>query len=432
MNNKKKQLVFILFLVSFLAHSQSDAKKDSLSIKKIIKDVDIDFYGFLRHDIMYDSRQTVDVREAAVVMWGKDVDKDINGKDINSAHQFQMLSILSRAGIKIQGPMLFGAKVNGILEGDYFGNAESGINEFRLRHAWITFNWGKTQIGVGQFWHPLTIPQIFPGTVNFSGGAPYMPYNRNPQIRLTQKLSDKFNMIVTVLSQRDFTADTSPYINSGVPSANLQFNYSSPNFIIGVAGHYENVRPQIKSGTSGIYSDERLNSISGMLYSRLETNIMTAKAEATLAQNAASFIMLGGFVGYTPQNGKVETYNTMNTQAYWIDLTAKTKKIVPGLFVGYSKNDGVDDPNYDNTVIARAYGFPSQVGGIGAGDGGRTINEIYRIAPRVEYVSKHVKFGFEVEYSSAEWGDADNSGRAVSNIDTTENTRLIFATVYTF
>jgi hypothetical protein len=45
---------------------------------------------------------------------------------------------------------------------------------------------------------------------------------------------------------------------------------------------------------------------------------------------------------------------------------------------------------------------------------------------------KKLKFGLEVEYSVAEWGDADNSGRAVANLNLVPNTRVLFSTTYTF
>ncbi|MNT01822.1 hypothetical protein D3C72_1363060 [compost metagenome] len=83
-------------------------------------------------------------------------------------------------------------------------------------------------------------------------------------------------------------------------------------------------------------------------------------------------------------------------------------------------------------VKAKSYGFASAVGGIGAGTGARTINYIYRLAPRVEMPFKKLKFGLELEYSVAEWGDADNSGRAVANLDLVHNTRVLFSTTYTF
>lgn len=437
-----KKTLFSLISVgcSLISHSQNNnsVSQDTLkpNIVQSIKDkqIDVKLYGFIRQDITFDTRQTVDVREGSVLMWPADVKFDKNNHDINSASQLQMLAILSRVGLKISMNDILNAKASGLIEGDYFGNAESGINEFRLRHAWISLDWKKTQLGIGQYWHPLTIPEMFPFTVNFSGGAPYMPFNRNPQVRLSQKLNQNLTVQATVLSQRDFTANTLPYINSSIPATNLQFQYKTSKFLAGIAGHFEQVRPKISSGTENLYSNERANSFTTMAFVKYITNPLTIKAQATLAQNAGSFIMLGGFVGYTPENGGLEVYETMNTQSYWLDIAGNGNKWIPGLFVGYSKNNGTSENNYSsaNGYKAAAYGFPATVSGIGAGNGSRTINYIYRIAPRIEFKAKNLKFGLETEYSFAQWGDANFRGTANHNLNNVDNLRVNFATTLTF
>mgnify|MGYP005823350425 CR=1 FL=1 len=425
-----------LLLTTMLVNAQEIIKKKdsiiAIELQKREPLFAVNFSGFIRHDVIFDSRQTVDVREAAVVLWGKDVDFDTNGKDRNSASKFQMLDVLSRAGVKVSVPDVLGAKTAGFLEGDFFGNAESGINQFRLRHAWITLDWKKTQLGIGQFWHPLTIPEMFPGVVNFSGGAPYMPYNRNPQIRLTQKLNNHFNLILAAVAQRDFTSNTAPYRNSSIPSGHVQVNYKNKDVLVGLASHFEQIRPKTGSGLTNDFSNERANSVSVMAFGRFETKPMTIKAEAMYGENATSFIMLGGYVGYTPTTGPgLETYSTMATQSFWIDLTGKTKKIIPGFFAGFSQNDGANNPISGKAV---AYGFSNAVGGIAASGNAttRTINYIYRLAPRIEVPIKNLKFGLEAEYSAAEWGNADNSGRAVSDLNLVGTWRVLFATVLKF
>ncbi len=394
----------------------------------------INYYGFIRNDIMFDTRQTVDVREGTVLMWPSDVSFDQNGKDINASSQFHMLSILSRAGIKFSMSNILNARVDGLLEGDFFGNAEGGINEFRLRHAWITLNWKTTQLGVGQYWSPLTVPEMLPGAINCSGGAPYMPFNRNPQIKLTQKLTDRLSVIATALSQRDFTSNTAPYINSSTPSANLQLQYKTDKILLGAAGHFEHIRPKLSSGTLNLASNQQLNSVTAMAYAKYTSKPVTVKAQAVLAQNAGSFIMLGGYIGYTPNDGGVEVYKTMHTQSYWIDIAGNGKTWIPGLFAGYSKNNGAKQNQYDAAggYKAVAYGFPATVSGVGAGNGSRTINYIYRIAPRIDYQIKKLKFGFEAEYSFAQWGDGNFNGVATNNLNNIDNLRLLFATTFSF
>ncbi|WP_407404358.1 hypothetical protein [Chryseobacterium sp.] len=104
----------------------------------------INFYGFIRHDAFYDTRQNIGAGENIVMLYPKDRLMYVNGEDINNAPKFHMLSILLRAGITVNGPEILGAKTNGILEGEFFGATEGGFNEFRLRHAYVTSDWKNT------------------------------------------------------------------------------------------------------------------------------------------------------------------------------------------------------------------------------------------------------------------------------------------------
>lgn len=428
MNLKNIAVLTGMLLTAGLINAQ-----DTKNIKTEKKETlfDVKFYGFIRHEAAFDSRQTVDAREGNLLFWGKDVNFDKNGTDINSASKFQMSSIISRVGVKITAPDVLNAKVSGILEGDFFGTTDA--NAFRLRHAYITLDWKNTQLGFGQYWHPLTNVDMLPGVINFSGGAPYMPFNRNPQIRLTQKLSDKFNLIVAAVSQRDLTSNTAPYINNSFPAGHIQVNYKTKNVLLGVAGHFEQIHPTLSVGTGAnlLASNERVSSSTYMAYARFDTKAVLIKAEATLAQNGGSFAMLGGYVGYTPITPGVDKYSTMNTQSYWIDLSGKGKKIVPGFFAGFSQNDGV---NSVFSGVTKAYGLANTLGGIAASGNTtpRTINYIYRLAPRVEVPLKNLKFGLETEYSLSQWGNANADGRATLNESLVGNWRILFATTLRF
>lgn len=53
-----------------------DSVKQSLISKAKELPVELKFYGFIRQDLMYDTRQTVDVREGSVLMWAADAKFD--------------------------------------------------------------------------------------------------------------------------------------------------------------------------------------------------------------------------------------------------------------------------------------------------------------------------------------------------------------------
>jgi len=429
-------------LLFYQTHAQQNFPKqnqsDTLSALEKVKvpnnsKVSVDFYGFIRHDAFFDSRQVIGAGENLVPLYPSDIVKDVNGEDINAASQFHMLSVLSRAGVKLKGPEVLNAKTSGLLEGEFFGSSEAGINQFRVRHAYITLDWEKTQLGIGQFWHPMVVLECLPNVVNYSTGSPIFALNRNPQVRLTQKLNSKFKVMAAAISQRDFTPDNTAYRNASMPSMHLQFQYKSEKFVAGIAQQYENLRPQLSttSGETLLASNERVHSFTTMAYASLKTKPLKISSAIMLAQNAASLVMLGGYVGYS-RPGEVDVFETMNTRSAWIDFQQlTTKKIALGLYLGGVKNAGVNNPV--EGAIATTYGVTSAWGAVSATEGDRTINHLYRVVPRVDFnLNKSLKFRFEIERTSAEWADAQIDATGIGNEITATNYRFHVATFFTF
>jgi len=145
----------------------------------------ISFSGFVKSDIIYDSRQTVALREGHFLLYPAPESLDKNNDDINAKSNFNILSIQTCLTSKITAPDAFGAKTSGQFEGEFFGNTDGDINGFRLRHAFVKLDWTNLSLLVGQTWHPMFITEMFPAVVSFNTGAPFQPFSRNPQIRLT-------------------------------------------------------------------------------------------------------------------------------------------------------------------------------------------------------------------------------------------------------
>ncbi|WP_312089345.1 DcaP family trimeric outer membrane transporter [Chryseobacterium sp.] len=443
MNRTKKSLLITLCLlgvvnISAQNQQESEKKSDSLAIIQTKtaeaskeSSVKVNFYGFIRHDAFYDTRQNIGAGENIVPLYPKDRALDINGVDINDAPKFHMLSVVSRAGINVKGPEVLGAKTNGILEGEFFGSTEAGINEFRLRHAYVTLDWKITQLGVGQYWHPMVILDCLPNVVNYSTGSPIFALNRNPQIRLTQKLNENFKIIAAINSQRDFTPNTTPYRDSGLPSSHLQIQYKSKSFVAGLAGQYEILRPQLSSGNPPIVNKETVKSFTALAYARVITKPLMVSASVMMAQNAASLVMLGGFVGYSAP-GTYDLYRTMNTRSAWIDFQQTTdKKIAFGLYAGIVKNMGANNPVEDR--VSTSYGVTTSWGAVSATKGARSVDQLWRVVPRVDWsLSKTIKLRFEVENTVARWGDAQNNGRGIGNDFNATNNRFHLATFFMF
>ncbi|MBE3111850.1 MAG: hypothetical protein IMZ46_15320 [Acidobacteria bacterium] len=159
----------------------------------------ISISGFVKTDIFYDSRQTVSIREGHYLLFPKGPLLDPEGGDLNGRANFNILSVQTRLVGKITGPDALGAKTSACIEAEFFGTSDADVNGFRLRHGYLKLNWAKSELMVGQFWHPMFITESFPDVVSFDTGAPFQPFNRSPQVRYT-RMFGKVSLVATALA----------------------------------------------------------------------------------------------------------------------------------------------------------------------------------------------------------------------------------------
>ncbi|WP_206170543.1 hypothetical protein [Spirosoma pollinicola] len=384
------------------------------------------FSGFVRNDFSIDSRQNTLLREASVDLYPKDKQLDIDGKDINAVTNTNMLAINSRLGMAFSGPDAFGAKVSGLLEMEFFGPSDAAVGAVRLRHAWAKLDWSKRQIAFGQFWHPLFVPEVFPGVINFNTGIPFQPFNRSPQIRLTEHLSKNVHLIIAAIAQRDFTsiginAGSSEYLrNSAVPNMHAQLQYKSDRFVAGAAFDYKLLKPRLSVGSGATLrvSNATVGSTAMMVYMKAVGKSVTFKAEAMTGSNMTDHVMLGGYLAYGV-NGIETSYKPTKITSVWADLSGNGKVVVPGIFFGYCTTSGADI----NAIAA--YGRGIALSGRGA------INDLMRVSPRVEFIAGKFKIGTELEITSAAYGTSTSDAK-VSDTESFTNTRLLLTTTYAF
>lgn len=398
----------------------------------------VKLYGFVRHDLMYDTRQVISARpsvQGELLLYPANISKDANGKDINAASSFDMLSIGSRFGLNITGPDAFGAKTSGMIEAEFFGNANGNENVLRLRHAYAKLDWAKTQLGFGQFWHPLFSTDCFPGTISYNTGIPFQPLARNPQIRLTQKLSKDINLIIAALGQAEAfvspgsstgtalgsAAASQTFLNDGgLPNMHAQLQYKTKPFVAGVAVDYKQLRPALKatSGTSTVSVSDKVKSTTLEVYAKYTGKSVIVKAEYVKGQNMYDHLMFGGYLAYGTSPSV--SYKPMGVTTYWAEISGTSTKVIPGLFFGYGKNDGASATGavatYARSVAA----------------GGASIDNAMRVAPRCEFVSGKFKFGTEIEYTTATYGTAGTDGKVSGTTDKVSNTRFLFTTTFSF
>ena len=73
----KKLIIILLLLSSSIIYAQDKKEEQKFGIS---------LTGFVKTDLYYDSRQTVNIREGHFLLYPDNEKPDLNGKDISSSH----------------------------------------------------------------------------------------------------------------------------------------------------------------------------------------------------------------------------------------------------------------------------------------------------------------------------------------------------------
>lgn len=412
----------------------SAAIQDSLSTSKLPQGVApkekvFVFTGFIKYDLFADTRQVVNAREGLVSIYPESRDYDADGRDINRGLNVNMLSIHSRLGVSANGPIVFNAQTSGLVEADFYGNANShfsDLNGLRLFNAYIDFRWQATELRVGQDWHPMSVREFFPNTVSFSAGAPFHPMSRNPQVRI-RHTAGGFSITGAVLSQRDFTS-TGPdgpgshYLrHAGLPNIHLQLQYGRDTAILsGGAGidHKRLIPARFTVNAAGerFKSNRSVSSVSLTGFMKVKTDRLALTAQGVYAQNGYDLLMLGGYAEkLTTDNFTGEKrYANLHVVSLWADAATEMGGFQFGAFLGYTKNLGAGE------AIGATYSR------------GENIGWIYRASPRISYTVGAVGVALEGEYTVAGYGTPKGQGKADRSGSPVANFRSLVSVKYVF
>jgi len=296
----------------------------------------IRFSGFIRTDVLYDTRQTESLREGHFLIYPLNEEADAEGNDVHAGANLNILAVQTRLTGSVDGPPAFGAKTSGLIEGSFFGNSNSDINGFRLRHAFLNLKWRNSGVLIGQFWHPMFVTDVFPGTVSFNTGAPFQPFSRNPQVRYVRTFG-RLDLLAAALSQRDFTSSgpagsSSAYLrNAAVPNLHLQFQLKSARTFFGLGGDWKLLKPRLIT-EKAYQTDETVSSFSFLAFAKLIAGRWTWKLEGISGQNMTDHLMLGGYAAgdIDGETGR-ETYRPTGVGSVWTDISV-AGKVSAGFF----------------------------------------------------------------------------------------------------
>jgi len=388
--------------------------------------VRFDISGFVKSDIFFDSRQNVEALEGLLLIFPKDIELDENGRDINANSSWGMVDIATRVRGKIKGPDVLGAKLTGLVEVDWTGIAgKSTTSRVRLRHAYSKLSWENTEILFGREWHPMFVKEVYPSVMSLNTGIPFQPFNRSPMLQISHRIG-KLKLIGAAISQSDYLSSgldgkSNQYIrNSNIPNLHLQLQYKPGNFLLGAALDYKSIMPRTSTESlinenAVFVTNEKVNTYALMGFFKYQSQKLELKAKAIYGQNLSESIMPGGYgVSALDSITGFEEYTPFNHVYTWGNIIYGNKTKF-GLFAGYTKNLGTENP-----IVGDVYGMALD------------IDYIYRIAPNISHTFNKLMLAIELEYTVAAYGDDADNYMNYTTSHEVSNTRVMFSVFHYF
>ena len=393
------------------------------------------FYGFVRNEFFVDTYKGLDAAYELFYVAPLYTGKDANGKDLNKQTSSNLSAIASRLGVNVSGPEVFNAKTNATIEVDFGGIVKTEPTLLRIRQAFVSLNWQKSSLLVGQTWHPFWGA----GTAQVSGlntGAPFQAFNRSPQVRYTQNAGDfRFGLSAVYESQyASKTFESSVYTsanqaqrNGAIPEFALTVAFVKGNFQAGIGGQMKRLKPyMITTGTDGKFvSDEYLTTYGAMAYIYYQDPKLAIVAKNYYGQNLSHLTILGGYgVKTFNENTGARTFTPFTTNSSLLNIVYGTKWQA-GMTLGLTKNLGTKDPLYSTNSPA----FNTITGGLLP-----EIKDLYRVAPHLSLNVSAFKFILEYELTSAKYGEGelDYSDGIFKGSHTATNNRFALTMMYIF
>ena len=397
------------------------------------KKISIDFYGFVRNDFYYESRQSMTSAAGLFHLIPLDEKPNGLGEDLAAVPSVKLLSTATRFGLRMKGPDVWGATASARLEGDFdgFSSTDTRSNTMlRLRQGWIKLAWEKTDLLVGQTWHPM-FGDVVPSVLSLATGSPFQPFNRSPQVRIDYKVNKAFKAYLSGLYQMQFlsvgpSGASADYVkNAMLPEFYAGFDYAKDGWLAGAGASFMQLRPRILGQKTVEISGEQkvidtkvsdnISSLSFNAFVQYAKGKFAIKAKSIYGQNMGHLLLMGGYgISEVNSDGSCE-YANLNNSTSWLNVTYGNK-YQAGLFLGYSKNLGSSE-----ALVANPYVF-----------GFNNIDQVYRIAPQISYNLKHWQFGVEYEMTGVSYGKLDFTDGKVKNTHNVNNNRVAGVMVYYF
>ena len=383
------------------------------------KVVKTEIYGFVRNYFTYDSRSCVQSNEGLFNMLPNDVNYGANEEDLNAIPSVRFLSMTTRFGLNVTGPEIWGAKSTAKIESDFCGASSGTAFNLRIRQAYAKLAWEKSDVLVGQAWHPMS-GDLMPEVFSLATGAPFNPFNRSPQVRYNYAPVKGLSLTAAALYQYQYgsvgldgkTSNTYSR-NALVPELFVGMTAKGKQLSGGFGVNASTIAPRVTNGTTRV--DERLTSYSAMVFGSLKVDYLTVRAKATYGQNTSHMQQPTGFGIVEKFYSGLNNYESMQLGSAWITMMYG-KKLRYGFFAGWLKNYGSAGKDFIETPVVR---------------NNKGMDQAYRFSPVVTYKVQNMTVGLEYEHTATAYGTYQPSGM-VTNTHWVANNRICAMLKYDF
>jgi hypothetical protein len=396
-----KKLTLQALIVSLLPLSATAQKKAT-----------IDWYGFVAAQSWMNTRESTAAADGFLYLYPNDEKPSlVDGHDENALPHASWFGTMARLGFTLKGPEIFGAASRAKAEIEFSGHQGSG--SVLYRHAFIALDWDKSSLTMGQTWHPMN--DLFPSTVGIAIGSPFNALNRSPQLRYEYYAGSQKN--VKLMGAAIFQAANT---STGQGGKSFKFNrnsmmpmlYAGVDFTLGdvklgAGVEYQLITPQIDS----IGNKVNMGGFTGMLQAQYAKDKFSFKGKALLGQNMSHLGICSGF-GLVDHLDRIE-YAPLTALSTWAQVQYGGA-LKAGLMGGYMSNWGAGKDL--KTVYAV---------------GGGNIDNMWRIAPNLQYTVGNLNLGVEYELTAVAYGKLKANG-TVTDTHNVTNHRVLLSAMYAF
>ncbi len=378
----------------------------------------IDWYGFVAAQSWINTHESVAGAEGFLYLYPRDEAADpVDLHDQRAIPQGSWFGTMARLGFVLHGPEIFGAASRAKAELEFSGHSAPG--SILYRHAFIALDWEKSTLTLGQTWHPMN--DLFPSTVGIAIGSPFNALNRSPQLRYEYFLGSEKNIKLTGAAIfQAANASTGPSgktydynRNSVVPMLYAGIDFTFGDLKIGGGLEFQHITPTIDLADNN--KKYYLNALSGMIQAQYNKDKLSVKAKTLIGQNMSHLGICSGFGVVDHLNPGDLRFAPLAASSTWAQVQwGGALKF--GLFGGYMSNWGAGKDLIPGQIFAVENG---------------RIDNMWRVAPNVQYTVGNMNLGIEYELTTVAYGTPQANG-TVAETHNVSNNRLLLSVLYSF